>query len=423
MNHNKNAKTIRKLISAILVLFIISISLSIPSANAKAGSDYITKKSFIETLVTALGLETSKDQSEPYISAAMTAGILEVADFNNNYTGNITRTDAAVLLNRADEYLHGTSIDEKLFNWVLTKRISDIKTVPSDKRESVAKCFAKGLIKGYSNGYYIQNRAFRGDEYLTDANAKSYIKLLKNTSKRAKLSPDGMLIRTTKLPKNASSYEYILECYPNKFYERKFDFMFTDNWKKTLYDDILGFPVQMKTWKYKNWNKEWPLIEETDKYLYDWSAMAEKYLNYLFNVDYRTVDDDWVNGLSSVYVKSNIDYVDDIKTYYLPKMKKNKVIVESSIIAVEPSTLYYGRGYILRAYVKYRISASDISISDQGKLVYATYPFFKNLKNGEWREGIYDIRFDTNDGSNGDGSDFAISYITMFNDLFNVSVD
>ena len=85
--------------------------------------------------------------------------------------------------------------------------------------------YAKGIIKGYSNGKYIQNRKFNGSGYLTTTGAKNIIKLVTNTKSRAKISPDGQLIRNTNLPKNADSYEYILECFPNKFYEKKFEFM------------------------------------------------------------------------------------------------------------------------------------------------------------------------------------------------------
>lgn len=123
-------------------------------------------------------------QEQPYITAAMTAGILKDGDFEK-YTGYITRTDAAVLLNRADEYLYGDTIDADLLEVVLEKRISDIKKVTESKREAVAKCFVKGIIQGNSNGYYIQNRSFKGSEYLTKTDAKALIKKAINKSKRA----------------------------------------------------------------------------------------------------------------------------------------------------------------------------------------------------------------------------------------------
>ena len=414
----------KRIVGMIFIVTMLITTMILPVKSVEAASiNSIKTKDFIKSLVISMKLDTVSGVSVPYIDAALKAGILTSTDFNNNYSGYITRTDAAVLLNRADEYLHGNTLDEKLLNWVLTKRISDINKVSKEKREAVAKCVAKGIIKGYSNGYYIQNRAFRGSEYLTKSAAKAYIKLVVNPAGRAKLSPDGMLIRTTKLPKNAKDYEYILECYPNKFYEKKFEFMLTENWKTKRNPDSYAYPVEMKTETFKNWYTDWPLIEEMDKHLYEWSSMAEKYLQYVFNVDYRTVGDKWIESLASLYSKSNVDYSDHMRTYYIGQMKENNVVVESSIIAVEPSTLYKDNGeYCMRAYVRYRIFAIDINVK-QSKLIYTQYPALNNLKNGKWREGIFDIRYGTNNGSSGDGSDFTISDTSWFIDDFNVPVE
>ncbi|MDF2486910.1 MAG: hypothetical protein K0R46_3078, partial [Herbinix sp.] len=335
----------------------------------------------------------------------------------------LTRGDMLVLLSRADDFVNKPSIDEKLIAVVVEKRISDIKKATDTKKEEIAKGFIKGFLRGSFNGWSIQNRNLKLTNRVTKTGALSCIKMSNDQSLRAKLSPDGKLIRTTNLPKNASSYEYILECYPNKFYEKKFEFMITENWKTRRDPDSYAYPVEMKTENFKNWYDEWPLIEEMDKHLYEWSAMAEEYLQYVFNVDYRTVDDKWINGLGSLYAKSNVDYSKHMRTFYIGNMKENKVVVESSIIAVEPSSFYEDDSdYCIRAYVRYRITAQDISVK-QSKLIYTQYPSLNNLKNGKWIEGIFDIRFDTNNGSSGDGSDFAISFTSWFVDDFNVPVE
>jgi hypothetical protein len=246
--------------------------------------------------------------------------------------------------------------------------------------------------------------------------------MLNDASLRVKLSPDGQLIRTTNLPKNADKYEYILAAYPNEFYERKFEFLFYNDYEKYKDLDVYLYPVEMRSKTFRNWYKEWPLSEVMDKYLYDWADLVEKYLNYIFNVNYRTVDDDWIKGLASVYVRSNVNYEEHIKKYYIDYMKANKVIVESSIIAVEPSTFYKDDNYCMRAYVKYRITAEDMNVY-QNRLVFASYPYFRNLKSGKWRTGIYDIRFATNDAFYGDGSDLAIDITTCINDSYNVLIE
>ncbi len=408
----ENILSAKKWIGLFIVITML-ITVSNPAQTVKA-ADYIKVNSFVKLLVTELKLPIDSSLKEPYLEAAKVAGIVKDGDFNK-YTEYLTRTDLALLANRADEYLNGDTVGAKLLSFVLEKRISDIKKVTETKREAVAKVFAKGIIKGYSNGYYIKNRAFKGNDYVTTSTAKTVISLVKNPSKRAKISPDGMLIRTTNLPKNASKYEYILECYPNKFYEKKFEFMLLDNWKEVRNTAYYAYPVEMRNEMFKNWYDEWPLSQEMDKHLYEWADMAEQYLNYIFNVDYRTVDDEWVDGLASLYAKNGEDMTKVINTYYTPYVKRNHVIIDSSVIAVEPSTFYFDGEYCMRAYVKYRIKANDITVK-QNKLIYTQYPALDNLKNGVWRTGIFDIRFSTNNGSSGDGSDFAIYELTNFID-------
>ena len=421
----KNILNKNKGLSLLLAITIILTSILLPGPTVEATSEKVSSSisinDFVTQLVQTVKLDVSSDSDTAYIEAAKTAGILKEDDFSD-YLQKITRTDAAVLLNRADEYLHGDKVKDQMLDFVLKKRISDIKKVPEAKREDVAKVFAKGIIKGYFNGYYIQNRSFKGNNYITESTARSFINLITNPDKRAKISPDGELIRTTNLPKNANKFDYILACYPNRFYEKKFEFMFTEHYKAGKRStEFAAYPVEMKKTKFKTWNDEWPFTIEMDKYLNDWTDKAETYLKYLFNVNYKTVDDKWIKGLASCYVKSNRNKKQDIKNFYLKYMKKNKVVIESSIIAVEPSTLYDDCDYCMRAYVKYRITAKNIN-DKQYHLLYSQYPDLKNLKNGKWRTGIFDIRFGTNDGYQGDGAYWAIDELTRFNDAFNVPV-
>ena len=413
----------KKVAAIILTVILLFSTYGQPvQVDTYAATQYVKVEAFIKNLVTGLDISIDKNENDPYLKAAYNTGILKSGDFTE-YTGYLTRTDAAVLINRADEYLYRNTVEEKLLKIVLTKRISDIGKVPAGKREDVAKCFAKGLIVGYSNGYYIQNREFRGSGKVSTGTAKTLIGLVLHPKDRAPVSPDGMLIRTTNLPKNADKYDYILACYPNKFYERKFEFMFTDQYIAGERDPRFEvYPVDMKNTTFKTWIDEWPFSEEMDKYLYDWAATAETYLKYLFNVDYRTVDENWIKGLASCFVKSNIDEAEAIRNYYIKHIKANKVVVESSIIAVEPSTLYDDGDYCMRAYVRYRIIADDINVK-QNRLLYCSYPALNNLKSGVWREGIFDIRFGSNDGYGGDGAYWAIDFLSNFIDAYNVPVE
>lgn len=395
---------------------ILIIAMLFGSKPVAAADNYIKVNEFASEIVKAIGLKSSGPSAD--VNKLLELDIIREGDFSS-YKSNITRGDALMILSRADDYVNRPEISDWLIQTVINKRISDINDVPASKREDIAKGYIKGFMKGYFNGYYITNRNLKLKNKITRAGALSCIKMINDTSLRAKISPDGQLIRTTNLPRNADKYDYILESFPNEFYERQFEFLLFDKYKLPVFEGLYAYPVEMKNKMFRNWYDEWPLIEEMNKYLYDWQALAEKYLNYLFNVDYRTVDDEWIEGLASVFTKSNINEAEDIRRFYIDKMKKNKVIVESKIIAVEPSTFYKDLDYCMRAYVCYRITAENINV-EQNQLIYAQYPYLENLKSGEWREGIFDIRFETNNGSSGDGSDFSINILTSFCDHYNV---
>lgn len=402
-----------KRISRVIIVFTLVFSMwIIKDAKAAEASDkYIKIDEFAGEIVRFLGFTTGSSAGD--ISKLIELGIIKEGDFKD-YNTYLTRGDALVLLSRADDYINKPEISDWLIHTVIDKRISDINDAAENKREDIAKGYIKGFMKGYFNGYYITNRNMKLKNKITRAGALNCIKMIKDTSLRAKISPDGQLIRTKNLPKNADKFDYILESFPNKFYERQFEFMLYEN-KENLGEESFAYPVEMKDRTFRNWYEEWPLIEEMNKYLYDWQALAEKYLYYLFNVDYRTVDDEWIEGLASVFARSNIDREENIKTYYIDKIKENKVTIESKIIAVEPSTFYKDNNYCMRAYVKYKITAKDINVK-QSHLIYAQYPYLENLKSGEWREGIFDIRFCTNNGSSGDGSDLRIEILTRIVD-------
>lgn len=404
-------KKIRRLAMILAVMMMV-----VTLGNAKeveAASKYIKVEEFATELVKAMGLTSLGKASD--VNKLVELEIIKDGDFKK-YTSNLTRGDALMLLSRADDYLNKPEIDEWLVETVIEKRISDIKDADFSKREDIAKGYIKGFIKGYYNGDYITNREMRVNKRITRKGALNCIKMINDESLRAKISPDGQLIRTTKLPRNADKFDYILASFPNEFYERQFEFMLYDKYKDPKYDRYYAYPVEMKNETFRNWYDEWPLIEEMDKYLYDWQALAEEYLNYLFNVDYRTVDDKWIEGLGAVYTRSNLNKADMIREYYIPDMKENRVIVESDIIAVEPSTFYKDSKYCMRAYVRYKITANDVNV-DHAKLIYsAYYPWLNDLQSGEWREGIFDIRFGTNNGSSGDGAYFTIDLSTDIND-------
>jgi hypothetical protein len=389
-----------------LAIVILAISLSQPIPVSAATSSNIKIYNFIKILVTAVDLKVDTTKSSPYLKAALAAGIVKEGDFKD-YKADLTRMDAAVLLNRADEYLNGDKVDPELLEVILKKRISDIKKIPADKREAVAKVYAKGYIVGKSNGMYIQNRSFSGYGYLSTVDAKRVVALLKNTKGRAKISPDGQLIRTTNLPKNAKSYPYILESFPNSFYEMKFLYQRrTYSWDPIEGKDYAS-PIYISTKKEKESKDSESKYQFTD----DWIRKVENNLKYRLNVDYTTIDNTWVNNLRStyfVYDDASIDKktTDDIKEY-MNYVKKNKIVIKSSIIAVEPSSLYFDQSYKVRVYVKFKITFSGEKQKQDDLFFSRKHVNFQGLKRDKWFEGVYDIELATANGYS-NGSDYAI---------------
>lgn len=283
---------------------------------------------------------------------------------------------------------------ERKLNTVLEKRISDIKDIPKSKREAVANIVAKGIIKGYSNGMYVLNREFRGNNKITASGAKDVIQKVLNPQKRDLISPDGQLIRTTNLPKNAGDYEYILESFPNKYYEMNYSFMYlTDYINGVIRRDEYAYPKEVDyEFLYDKFYYNQIIDIETGKYGYydEMLSNVEKYLQHIFNVNYRIVNDKWKEGLASCFVFYSYDNTVYNKIdRYISNIKKNHVVVELDKIAIDPGAIYESRGYLrVRAYVKYRVTADNLKVPSE-QLIFNSE--IKNLIKGEWREDIFDI--------------------------------
>lgn len=280
-------------------------------------------------------------------------------------------------------------------NFVLEKRISDIKDIPKAKREAVASIVAKGIIKGFSNGLYTQDREFRGKNNITSKGAKEVIQLVLNPEKRAKISPDGQLIRTTNLPKNASDYEYILDSFPNEYYEMKYVFMFLSDYiKGTMRRDEYAYPKEVDyRFLFDNfyYNK---MFLEAGKYGHYDSMLSnvEKYLKHVFSVDYRTVNNKWKEGLaSSLAFHSQHKWVYNDIDNYIKNMKNHHTVIELDKVAIDSGAVYVSRKVIfVRAAVTYRITADNVSVPID-EILYGEYNNIIGLKNGEWRTDIFEI--------------------------------
>jgi len=175
-----------------------------------------------------------------------------------------------------------------------------------------------------------------------------------------------------------------------------YTFMYlTDYINGTIKKEEYLYPKEI-TLDYLNDNYYREKIEKDRYDFYDFTiSQVEQYLQHIFNVDYRTVNEDWIDGLAFSHAWYQVDWrIEDSIKNYIEKIKKYKVKVESECISVEPSTLYESRGVLyIRAYVKYRVTTSDLNASDNNLIYGASSNIKKNLKNGQWKYCYYDIMF------------------------------
>lgn len=322
-----------------------------------------------------------------------------------------TREEAAVWVCQEMEK-QGEKKKEKLLEVIKTeKRISDLNRIKKENREAVLLAYHWGIMGGRSNGRYSKSRSFQGDQRLTGKEWKEIKTRLQKPEKRLKLSPDGQLCRTTKRPSNYRKFPYILDSYPNSYYESTFDYeWYVDKLKEGT--DYVN-PSGMEKEKFISWSKEYPFSEIRAKYEKDWKKCIEQNLKTRLNVDYRKISKDftWLNSLRNTYYLYG-DWEQDLRKTeeieeYIEKVKKNKVIIKGTV-DMDSSTLYKSlTGYFMRAHIKFKIVSAKEIPKDQRELLFGSHVYFKNLKKGVWKEAVVDIGLATANLCS-DGGDFAV---------------
>lgn len=321
----------------------------------------------------------------------------------------LTREKAALYLYRADRVLHDMEkLNEKVTYLKEKKRISDLKDVKKENRATVIKVFWKGIMVGDSNGKYSSSRAFKPKSKVTKKEAEVYVKRLFHVKQRKKMSPDGQLIRTNSLPKNAKRYPYILESFPNEYYEPKFLFEKIKYGKKPVYLKDYAYPKDIGKMKFAY--NQLTMENSMELYLDQWCQTVQRNMELRFNVNYRRIDKSWVNQLRNTYyvfeddASANIRQTEDIKKY-VKRMKENKVVIKLGKVAVERSSLYNAGEDYIRVYVKYKVeSCKDV----KGTLVYCDVFSGKKVVKGKWVEDWFDVGIGSRNGFSS-GYDYKVS--------------
>lgn len=413
-------KIVKKDYRIVLLCMILLLSLVFEKTLVvQASTNYITRGYFIKLVCQEIGITAKGTTNQAYINSAIEHGIITKSTFSD-CERNVSKVDAAVILVNAHESLYGNTLSEDLIQTIIEKRITDVNKIPEYRRIPFAKAYAYGYIKGSSDGSYTTSRTFNPTQKISKDTALSFVSMIKDESKRSKITEDGQLIRMTNLPKFAKFYPYVLASYPNAFYDWEFGFMknyhtrYKDGkaYEEYLYetgeykDGIdFAYPATVKSYKKDQLIYTLPDGMKTnyegminDTWLI-WEKNIEEYLWNVFNVDYRNLEKNkqWYNAVTktSIYYENNKTYLDNYINEYISLAKKNKTIIECDKIAFDKSGIYKNsNGTYIRVYVHYKIKSS---ISNKQVLLsplaftFERYPNFLNVKLYEWRNGYFDI--------------------------------
>lgn len=331
----------------------------------------------------------------------------------------ITRQDAARILYRFLEE-QKEAIDETLVaNIEEYHRISDIEKVDKDANRAVCVMFSKGIMVGQGKKYSHQ-RKFFPNRLVKENEAKLWVYRLLQPDKRVQISWDGQVIRTTNLPKYKQYYSYILEAFPNEYYDRPFSMYYNMYWDPKTHLDMYFYPCELMKMEFKNWYSSYPMEEVFQKYAWEWTEKACQNLSLRLNFDYRTSGRRWMNELLCTYANpiNNRMIKQRRKSLqaYMQEARKNHVVIKA-VVSADPSGIYYNGGYQVRVYVRFCVLQSDAEAKQDGHVEHIIFgedgARIKDFQSEIWYEKYYDISIGASDfDSMGEG--FGVS-----NDLIN----
>lgn len=283
------------------------------------------------------------------------------------------------------------------------KRIQ-FKNCDKETEEAFFYVYANGIMEGKSAGMYSPDRVFDAGRKASSEEFQLYLRRMFGLSERCLLGPEAQLLRTRDLPKFAEYYPYILEDFPNEFYDWEFEWM--KNEIASGPDETPHVaPKDMRNSSKKLGNLTYEEI--LAKYGDDYLKNVKEYLQRLFSVDYRTTPDDraWFQYIlehgSQKTVRGGMNGRDFLRSQleqYLKDMKENETKVECMLIATDSSMFYEAsQNWYLRVYVKYRIVSAKTT---QPPGIYRNNIIFSETMSadfdqvilGEWRDGFFDVQ-------------------------------
>lgn len=414
----------------------------IPTSAPTPTSLPMQANSFYKALVEEAGIKIDKSETEPYSAALVREGILEQREVSaaGNKLGN---QEVALILYKTAKHL-GISGDETVIaNAKKYERISDKRGIVPGYEEAVYFCFGTGIMPGKSDGEYSHTRSFEPKIQVREADGMLYCKRLFDESMRVPMSPDAQVLRTTNLPIQAKLYPYILESFPNEYYDMNYLYMYNVETDDRAYPDLMESSSFLETWCTPNtveefsksqpercriFTSEWDYLgcEEVgmdkvvERYRDTWEQQAREYLELVFNFDYRTVreDTEWqekIKNLNAFYHEwgkgvyegscAGIKRIDEWFAGFLDNAEKYHTVVECDEIDFDMSTLFYSERfddsapYTMRVHLRYKITTdAEPGLYEMAEIVpvraYGVDCQFKSF--GEWKDVYAELTFATN---------------------------
>ena len=322
--------------------------------------------------------------------------------------------DACVLLVKAYESLYGKKISKAETNFIIRNRIYEPESVSSKRIKWLAKAYAYGLIAGEKTADYSELRRFKPKAKCSRSTCKKMIGRLLDEKNRYKLTSDFRMLRISQKnrPKLEGFYPYILESFPNGYYDCMFNFMvhqaktfeakesplwnargcadyckvmtWDTTFSKLTFEDRLGIICdyddddRLKVYcafltpaEYdagaagRNKITGYLGMALDDQRKRKMADTAEEYAMHVLNVDYRTIADDieWQEYM----LKNGIDQSDIDR--YIRECIEDELIIECDMTVADISGIYFDKTPftftrsegVVRTYAHYRV------VSDNGK--------------------------------------------------------
>lgn len=367
---------ILKIIRNIIGISVLIVTLMMPNTIFGKENFALTGEQFLELLKPVI----AKFEKE---TGGREGDSLENYLLPLNPKKKVSRAEAICMINQIDWYYRGDFQEEdKYTNIARYQRLGDLSNYSFEMQRNLMEAYGKGIVVGTSKGLYTGQRELELKKRITKTAFKKMKARLLEPKKRREISFDGQVIRTTNLPKNYKSFPYVLEGYPNSFYEMAFIYQRTMHSKKPVIGDQYIPPVNMSDPKYMDQYK-FNLLKKG-------YSIVERNLWLKLNYDYRTCKKKWREELAKTYChpSGKEGYQSGLSSIkeYQKKAQKNHVILKADVVTADPGTLHYSRvgGYYVRCYVKFKVISADfiptVKSQKQNEIVFGDDVTISGLK-------------------------------------------